>query len=175
MRYKRQHINSIEYLNSQQKITNKTLQFIDQLSVKNIAIFLSFDGEISTKNIIKQLWENKKNIFLPVLHPFSKGHLLFLAYTPSTPMIKNKFGILEPQLNVQNILPIEELDIIFTPLVAFDKDNNRLGMGGGFYDRTLQYTKIYHFISVGLAYKWQQVNKLPIESWDQPLNYIITD
>ena len=55
-------------------------------------------------------------------------------------MLKNKFGIWEPKLNVQNVLPLKELDILFTPLVAFDKQGNRLGMGGGFYDRT--FTKL---------------------------------
>ena len=81
----------------------------------------------------------------------------------------NQFGILEPPLNVQEILPTEKLDIIFTPLVAFDKQGNRLGMGGGFYDRTLQDWRSKNFIPVGLAHQCQQIEALPVESWDIPL------
>ncbi len=60
-------------------------------------------------------------MYLPVLHPFTQHHLLFLLYLPDTPMKQNQFGIWEPKLNVQNVLPLNELDILFTPLVAFDK------------------------------------------------------
>ena len=88
-------------------------------------------------------------------------------------MLKNKFGILEPKLNVQNVLPLDELDILFTPLVAFDKQGNRLGMGGGFYDRTLQNWQNASFIPVGLAHQCQQVELLPIEAWDVPLHRIL--
>ena len=94
---------------------------------------------------------------------------MFLRYQPDTKMIKNKFGIPEPQLNVQNIMPIDELDIVFTPLVAFDKQGNRLGMGGGFYDRTLQNWRQKSFLPVGLAHRCQEVDNLPVESWDMPL------
>ena len=66
-------------------------------------------------------------------------------------MLKNKFGIWEPKLNVQNVLPLDELDILFTPLVAFDKQGNRLGMGGGFYDRTLQNWQNFFFYSCGIS------------------------
>ena len=110
-----------------------------------------FDGEISTDKLIKTLWAQDKHVYLPVLHPFNPNHLLFLRYLPDTPMLKNKFGIWEPKLNVQNVLPLDELDILFTPLVAFDKQGNRLGMGGGFYDRTLQNWQNASFYSCGIS------------------------
>ena len=71
------------------------------------------------------------------------------------------------------MLPLNELDIIFTPLVAFDRQGNRLGMGGGFYDRTLQQWQQKSFIPVGLAHQCQQVEKLPVETWDIPLERIL--
>ena len=136
-------------------------------------MYISFDGEISTDKLIKILWAQGKQVYLPVLHPFNPNHLLFLRYLPDTPMLKNKFGIWEPKLNVQNVLPLDELDILFTPLVAFDKQGNRLGMGGGFYDRTLQNWQNTSFIPVGLAHQCQQVEQLPTEVWDVPLHQIL--
>ena len=172
MRETRQKLTALQQQQAAQHITEQALKLIEQQQAKNIAIYLAFDGEISTQPLIKQLWQQDKNVYLPVLHPFCKGHLLFLRYLPDTPMKANKFGIFEPHLNVQNVIPLEQLDIIFTPLVAFDKQGNRLGMGGGFYDRTLQNSQ-RRFITVGLAHQCQQVEALPIESWDIPLEHIL--
>ena len=74
-------------------------------------------------------------------------------------------------------MPSQQLDIIFTPLVAFDDSGNRLGMGGGFYDRTLAglANKINNTAIIGLAYDQQQVDQLPLEAWDIPLPRIITE
>ena len=151
------------------RTTARSCTLIEQRQAKNIALYFSFDGEISTKALIQSLWMQNKNVYLPVLHPFTQHHLLFLRYLPDTPMKKNQFGIWEPKLNVQNVLPLDELDILFTPLVAFDKQGNRLGMGGGFYDRTLQNWQDKSFIPVGLAHQCQQVENLPTEHWDVPL------
>ena len=172
MRETRQKQTALQQQQAAQHITEKALKLIEQQRAKNIALYLAFDGEISTKPLINQLWQQGKHVYLPVLHPFVHGHLLFLRYLPDTPMKANKFGILEPYLNVKSVLPIEQLDIIFTPLVAFDKLGNRLGMGGGFYDRTLQNSQ-HRFITVGLAHQCQQVEALPIESWDIPLEHIL--
>ncbi|KGQ39061.1 5-formyltetrahydrofolate cyclo-ligase [Gallibacterium anatis] len=158
---------------AEQKIAQIAVDFLMPLNVKNIAVYLSFDGEISTNQLIETLWRQGYHLYLPVLHPFSEGNLLFLAYTPTTKLIKNKFNILEPRLDVRQVLPAEQLDIIFTPLVAFDLKKNRLGMGGGFYDRTLENWQNKPFLPIGLAHRCQQVEHIPTEDWDMPLFEIL--
>lgn len=74
-----------------------------------------------------------------------RGQLLFLRYTPQTLMRNNRFGIPEPQVDVRQVVPLNRLDVMVVPLVAFDLQGQRLGMGGGFYDRTLQHYHDYHF------------------------------
>ncbi|WP_439236526.1 5-formyltetrahydrofolate cyclo-ligase [Lonepinella koalarum] len=169
IRKTRQNLTALEQTQAEQNITQQAMDLITLRQAQNIALYLAFDGEISTQLLIEKLWQQGKNVYLPVLHPFCPGYLLFLQHRPNIPLMRNKFGILEPQLNVQNVLPVEQLDIIFTPLVAFDQQGNRLGMGGGFYDRTLQGWQQKSFIPVGLAHQCQQVESLPIESWDMPL------
>ena len=173
IRKTRVNLTALQQQQAEDSITQQALAFIEERNAQHIALYISFDGEISTDKLIKILWAQGKQVYLPVLHPFNPNHLLFLRYLPDIPMVKNKFGIWEPKLNVQNVLPLDELDILFTPLVAFDKQGNRLGMGGGFYDRTLQHWQKSSFIPVGLAHQCQQVEQLPTEAWDVPLHQIL--
>ena len=173
IRKTRANLTALQQQQAEDSITQQALALIEERNAQHIALYVSFDGEISTEKLIKTLWAQGKQVYLPVLHPFNPNHLLFLRYLPDTPMLKNKFGIWEPKLNVQSVLPLEELDILFTPLVAFDKQGNRLGMGGGFYDRTLQHWQKSSFIPVGLAHQCQQVEQLPTEAWDVPLHQIL--
>lgn len=173
IRKTRANLTALQQQQAEDSITQQALALIEERNAQHIALYLSFDGEISTDKLIKILWAQGKQVYLPVLHPFNPNHLLFLRYLPDTPMLKNKFGIWEPKFNVQNVLPLDELDILFTPLVAFDKQGNRLGMGGGFYDRTLQHWQKSPFIPVGLAHQCQQVEQLPTEAWDVPLHQIL--
>ena len=173
IRKTRANLTALQQQQAEDSITQQALELIEERNAQHIALYISFDGEISTDKLIKILWAQGKQVYLPVLHPFNPNHLLFLRYLPDIPMLKNKFGIWEPKLNVQNVLPLDELDILFTPLVAFDKQGNRLGMGGGFYDRTLQHWQKYPFIPVGLAHQCQQVEQLPTEAWDVPLHQIL--
>jgi 5-formyltetrahydrofolate cyclo-ligase len=152
---------------------------------EKVALYLSHDGELDTKPLIDYLWSQNKEVYLPVLHPFCKAYLIFLRYRPTTLMTANKFGIAEPALDVSSVCPVQNLDIIFTPLVAFDEQGNRMGMGGGFYDRTLQSlnnknkclglgeqgksTKL-----IGLAHDVQKTLSLPTQVWDIPLPAILT-
>ncbi|MEX0552089.1 5-formyltetrahydrofolate cyclo-ligase [Klebsiella grimontii] len=144
------------------------------LLAHTVAVFLSFDGELDTRPLIDQLWRAGKRVYLPVLHPFSPGNLLFLHYHPSSDLVVNRLKIREPKLDVRDVLPLSQLDVLVTPLVAFDADGQRLGMGGGFYDRTLQNWRQHRLQPVGYAHDCQQVDALPTEQWDIPLPAVIT-
>ena len=151
------------------------------LSAKNIALYLSNDGELNTRLLIDWCWQQGKQVYLPVVHPFTRGHLLFLHFEPQTVLVNNRYGIAEPKLDVRKIIPAQKIDIICTPLVAFDSKGARLGMGGGFYDRTLSHwyqqqqkninTRPY---PMGLAHDCQRVDVIPTEQWDIPLPEILT-
>lgn len=156
---------------------------VDQVStlIKNdkphsVALYLPNDGELSTLPLINDCWQHKIDVFLPVIHPFAKGHLLFLKYLPTTIMKTNQYGIAEPVLDIRLIGRAKDIDIIFTPLVAFDKTGARLGMGGGFYDRTLTQLEQNNAITrvIGLAHDCQCIEHVPTETWDMPLKQIIT-
>lgn len=144
------------------------------LLAQTVAVFLSFDGELDTRPLIDQLWRAGKRVYLPVLHPFSPGNLLFLHYHPSSDLVMNRLNIREPKLDVRDVLPLSQLDVLVTPLVAFDAAGQRLGMGGGFYDRTLQNWRQHRLQPVGYAHDCQQVDALPTEQWDIPLPAVIT-
>ena len=153
------------------------LKSINSAKKSHIALYLSNDGELDTSLLINELWNIEHAIYLPVIHPFNGANLLFQRYEKNSPMRANRYGILEPKLNCSQICPLPELDYVLMPLVAFDKFGNRLGMGGGFYDRTLARLHEENWQQpqlIGLAHECQQVDKLPIESWDVPLKTIIT-
>ena len=139
-----------------------------------MALYLGFDGELATSKLIEALWKLDVEVYLPRLHPFAKGHLLFMRYTADTEMVINRYKIAEPKLDIRHMVTVEHLDMIVTPLVAFDDKGNRMGMGGGFYDRTLAQVTDNKPLAVGYAHDCQQVSFLPVEYWDIPLPVIIT-
>ncbi|SFO28879.1 5-formyltetrahydrofolate cyclo-ligase [Candidatus Pantoea varia] len=157
-----------------EQLAELALNYAPITTARNIALFLSVDGELNTRPLIARLWHMKKAVYLPVLHPFSPGNLLFLRYSSDTPLHTNKLRIPEPPLDIRQLITLDQLDLMMVPLVAFDKHGQRLGMGGGFYDRTLQNWRQHGFLPVGLAHDCQQVDSLPVEEWDVPLPAVMT-
>lgn len=144
---------------------------------KRIALYLPNDGEVETKIVIQQAWKDGKEVYLPVLDPIRKGFLWFIEYKANSRMKKNRFGIAEPDPKFNKRIHPQFLQIVGLPLVAFDRQGNRLGMGGGFYDRTFEFCrregvkpKLF-----GLAHRCQEAEKLPTESWDIQLSDIIAN
>jgi len=146
---------------------------------RRIAAYLANDGEVSTQAVIQDCWHRGVEVYLPVLNPLKKGHLLFVRYEPGSPMRDNRFGIAEPDPTRNKALPSRHLDLVLMPLVAFDDQGNRLGMGGGFYDRSFEFRRPDKQASphkprlIGLAHHCQRSVQLPIEPWDIPLSEII--
>ena len=143
-----------------------------------IAFYLANDGEIDPSFIIKQAWNMGKQVFLPILSPLN-DQLYFAPYKPGSEMKINRFGINEPVCQARQWLRAHQLDVLFLPLVAFDKKGNRLGMGGGFYDRSLAYLSSRKVLKkpqlIGLAHELQQLDNIHHEKWDIPVNQIITE
>ncbi|EBK6838712.1 TPA: 5-formyltetrahydrofolate cyclo-ligase [Salmonella enterica subsp. enterica serovar Javiana] len=157
-----------------QQAAARMLSFPPVVMAHTVAVFLPFDGELDTQPLIEQLWQAGKRVYLPVLHPFSPGNLLFLHYHPQSALVTNRLKIREPRLDVRDVLPLAKLNVLVTPLVAFDEGGQRLGMGGGFYDRTLQNWQQHKILPVGYAHDCQLVEKLPVEEWDIPLPAVVT-
>lgn len=177
MRLQRKLLTPKQQSTASHKVMRRILTDKRIKKANNIALFLSFDGELNTRPLIDALWYAGKQVYLPVLHPFTAGHLLFLRYSALTPLVLNRImPVYEPQLDITTLLLPQQLDIIFTPLVAFDRLGQRLGMGGGFYDRTLQNWHIKNrFLPIGIAHDCQKTIKtLPVEKWDISLPEIIT-
>ena len=144
----------------------------------NIACYIANDGEIDPCLIIKHAEFSGKEVYLPVLSPL-KNSLYFAPYKTGDRLKLNRFKIPEPECHPSKWLSARQLDLLLLPLVAFDAQGNRLGMGGGFYDRTLAYLQHRRLWKkpalMGLAHEIQKAGQLNRQSWDIPLDYIITE
>lgn len=176
-RRKRRCLSNAEQKIAACNIAEKIAADIHFNHIKHVAVYLANDGEIDLSIFVKDLWQQGKSTYLPVLDHNNLGKLLFAPYSNKTLMIQNKYGISEPDVTAAQMCPIERLDIVFTPLVAFDWQGNRLGMGGGYYDRTLASldSKQRSVQLIGVAHSCQQTESLDQQSWDIPMDKIVTD
>jgi 5-formyltetrahydrofolate cyclo-ligase len=149
------------------------------LHSRHIAFYLPNDGEIDLTPLLRRAWHMGKQCYLPTLSPLYHNRLWFAPFHHDSKLIMNRFGIPEPICNWRQMRNVRSLDLIIAPLVAFDASGNRLGMGGGFYDRTLAYlaqrTTWRKPCLLGAAYAFQQVEQLPHQPWDVPLQGIATE
>ncbi len=147
---------------------------------KRIALYLPNDGEISPLPLLTLSEKLGKQCYLPVLHPHRQRQLLFGEYSNGDKLVHNRFNIPEPDLKRRKHCQNHALDVVLMPLVGFDSRGNRLGMGGGFYDRSFAFKqKNGNFqrkpLLIGLAHSLQEVDALPVEPWDVPLFGVATE
>lgn len=146
---------------------------------RHIALYLPNDGEIDPRPLLRAAQRRGKATYLPVLSPWPRSKMVFQRITAGEALRPNRFGIAEPRRNRARQRKIWALDLILLPLVGFDRHGGRLGMGGGFYDRSLAYRKMrknWHKPTLlGLAHECQQVDRLELASWDMPLQATVTD
>ena len=142
---------------------------------KNIACYLSSRGEVDTSLIFERAWQAKKHVFVPVVE--MNGEMRFVKIKRNTRLERNQFGIWEP-VSGNEISP-EKLDVVITPLVAFDEKLNRIGMGGGYFDRCFSFLQRHrHWLKpklVGFAFECQKVEKIGPNPWDIRLYRVFTE
>lgn len=143
---------------------------------RHIALFLSADGEPETADILRRARQASKRVYLPVVLR-GRGRMAFARHAPGVPLRPNRYGIPEP--SVRCFVLRRTLDVIVAPLVGFDDDGRRLGMGGGYYDRYLAtLAKRRRFRRprvVGLAFECQRVPAVPRNPWDVSADIVVTE
>ncbi|MGB1236766.1 MAG: 5-formyltetrahydrofolate cyclo-ligase [Pseudomonadales bacterium] len=178
MRTARRQLSDIQQHTAAQALAANIIELSAFNASHSVAIYLSSDGEIDTQAVIEHCWAQGKDVYLPVLDPDRVNALLFVHYDRQTPMCHNKYQILEPATPYQKTLPAQALDLVLLPLVSFDSSGNRMGMGGGYYDRTFAFKAEQPTAQptlIGMAHELQRVASLPVASWDIPLAGIASD
>jgi len=172
---------SLSFEAQQQAAEQLALQLLthpDLHRARHVAIYLPNDGEIDPRLYMDIARRKGLTFYLPVLHPIHNGTLVFSPFSTDVELKPNRFGILEPPFSKGQKRPAWALDAVLFPLVGFDEQGGRLGMGGGFYDRTFAFTRMRPRLApklIGLAHDFQKVEELPTEPWDIPLHGVVTD
>ena len=139
----------------------------------HIAAYIAILGEISVEPLIRSGAANGKTFYLPVLRGES---MVFAPWQPDQPLVKKAFGLLEPDCDESEWISPMLLDVVLTPLVVFDHHCNRIGQGGGFYDRTFEFIlSAGKPFLMGVAHESQREPELVPQSWDIPLHKIVTE
>jgi len=142
---------------------------INKLKSKNVGGYFPSNFEIDDLKILEMMEKKKINISLPVIK--ENNQMNFLQWSRHDPLKINKFGIPEP-ISSKIIVP----DILLVPLVSFDSKLNRLGYGGGFYDRYIEKIEIKKKVfKVGFAFSFQELKEVPVNNYDKKLDLIITE
>lgn len=146
---------------------------------RHIALYLPNDGEIDPRPLLRAAQRRGKHTYLPVLSAWPRTKMVFQRISRNEKLAGNRFRILEPRPQPKRQRQPWTLDLLLLPLVGFDDRGGRLGMGGGFYDRSLAYLRMrknWHKPTLlGLAHECQRVDELALASWDVPLQATVSD
>ena len=170
LRQRRNTLLPTQQLVAAQAVINAIVALPNWESAQSIALYRAADGEISTCALEALARGIPKKLFLPRIT--AANGLCFTQWHADALLLPNRYNIPEPAESEVHC-PVSDLDIIFIPTVGWDQYGGRLGMGGGFYDRTL--SGISGPLLVGLAHENQRVAEIPLETWDIVLDYVATD
>ena len=164
-----------ERARASEEICNRVISSGIFFSSHSIGCYLPTIDEVDTRSIIERGWRANKRIFVPVLR---KGRQMsFREISPDTPLQMNAYGVWEPLTG--EVMSPGRLDIAIAPTVAYDDDNNRIGMGGGYFDRCFSYLR--HRKNwlrpklIGVAFQCQKVEKISPNAWDIRLYRVFSD
>ena len=160
------------------RISEQVALRADYRASERISGFLPFDGEISPLPLLDRALQEGKQVFVPMLRG-KTDPLRFARWTRDAALQKNRFGIDEPAVPESEWIAANQLDLALFPLVAFDRLGNRLGVGGGYYDRSFAFTRTPGEqpppALIGLAYELQRVELIEPADWDIRLDAVVTE
>ncbi len=154
-------------------IAGNFIDNIDINKISSVAGYYPISGEVDILTLMQLLNNLGIKISMPVVKE-KKTPLIFRLWEDNSKMEHvNKYNIKQPNQEMPEVIP----DLIIVPLLAFDKKGYRLGYGEGYYDRTISYLKEIgnKFITVGVAFSFQYNEQIPIDEYDQKLDYIVTE
>ncbi|MBA6418371.1 5-formyltetrahydrofolate cyclo-ligase [Pseudomonas sp. 5Ae-yellow] len=179
LRNARRGLSRAEQKNASKRLARRLGQSALFLRSRHIAFYLAADGEIDPAPLMSRCRRLLKQCYLPVLNRWPSTRMSFQRLLPGQRWTRNRYGIREPLLNRRLQVKPWRLGLVLMPLVGFDAQGNRLGMGGGFYDRAFAYRHRRNTwrspALIGLAHDCQKTRSLPTASWDIPLDGIVTD
>jgi 5-formyltetrahydrofolate cyclo-ligase len=157
------------------KICERIVHAHEFMSCKTIACYLPINDEVDPTAVIERAWRAKKRVFSPVTD--GRGNMIFRQLIRDTELERNRFGLWEPISGPS--IAAKAIDVVVTPVVAFDNQCHRVGMGGGYFDR------FFHFLKhrqkwlrpklIGVAFDCQKVEKIAPNPWDIQLYQVITE
>jgi 5-formyltetrahydrofolate cyclo-ligase len=146
---------------------------------RNIALYLPINGEADPCQLFHQNSDIDKKFYLPVLSSCTEQPLDFIQWHSETQFKTNRYGISEPTYQAEESILATQLDLVIMPLLAFDPKGNRLGMGGGYYDRSFSFKRQaqyrYSPLLVAYAYGFQMQTQLATQAWDIPVDAYVTE
>lgn len=179
LRQKRRNLSARQQRLAAQKLQRQLTHHPLFRRARHIAFYLANDGEIDPHLLLRAAQKMGKAAYLPVLDAWPRTRMVFQRIMPGEILKPNRFRIHEPHFSRARQRPIWALDLVLMPLVGFDEYGGRLGMGGGFYDRSLAYRarrkKSHKPTLLGLAHECQKVDRLPLASWDVTLHATVTE
>lgn len=149
------------------------------LRARRLAAYWPADGELDPLPLLSLAARRNRHTYLPVLRPRAPSRLWFVRYRPGEPLRPNRFQIPEPRGRQGRIAAPLTLDLVLVPLVGFDSRCNRIGMGGGYYDRTLAHLRHRQNWRrprlIGIAHECQRLARIDPRPWDIPLDAVATE
>lgn len=171
----RRDMSEFSRASASQTICQRVCNSREFYSSRSLACYLPMNDEVDTHEVIERAWRANKRVFVPILR--SNSEMLFCQIDPESELQQNNFGLWEPTRGI--LIEPRLLDLVVTPTVAFDENRNRIGMGGGYYDRCFSFLrhrkKWIRPKLLGIAFQCQQVEKITPNPWDIRLYRIITD
>lgn len=152
-------------------INTRVIDFIEMRAIDTVMLYLSMRSEVDTHNLLVYLLHTNKIVLAPTIE--AKRLVPRRITDASTELRRHRYGMLQPRQDVCPKFPLNQIDLIIVPGIAFDLKKHRIGYGGGYYDRFLP--KCPQATWVGLAFEQQVIQDILPRAWDVALHYIFSE